>query len=1098
VTTDGYLRYPHIRDNRIVFVAENDIWLTSREGGRAFRVSADHVPARSPRLSPDASQVAWTADRDGAFEVYVAPADGGVSRRLTFWGQQRTQVRGWVSDTEILVVSTTGQAERQRAFAHAVPVDGSASRRLPYGWLDDIAFGPEGGVLLSTSTTVEPAWWKHYRGGTAAQLWLDLTGDGEFRRVFADLPSGLVAPLWTAGGDGKQRIGFVSDHEDRGQVYSAPVGKRAPSTSRLTRHSDGGFYARHASSDGRSVVYVAGGSLYLLDSLDPGVLAREVDVRLGGPRSSLQPKPVKAAGQLGTISPDPTGRTSAVETRGTVHLLTHRDGPVRALADGSGVRRRLPVVLGDTNRVAWVTDEGGDDAIEVVGTDDVAVAPAVLVPAGKVGRVLAMSAAPDGRTLAIASHDGRLQVVAVPAGALGRSARLRLIDQTDTGDIQGPVFSPDSRWLAWSAPGVEPLRHIRMVELAGRAKPFDVTPLRFTDTEPVFTADGRHLAFLSVRSLDPVYDSFVFDLSFPNGCRPHLVPLAADTPSPFDPEIGGRAVGGDEGPGAGIAESALGAPAGAAAAGPAAADRGTTPEPTRVDADGLDQRLVPLPVPGGHYEQLRAVAGGLVWLKRPLQGMLGDDRARVEDEPGRPVLEHLDLRTGKTQQLAENIDRVEVSGDGTRLLVADKAELRVLPAGRKAEKDDPEVIGVDLDRVRVEVHPHAEWRQMYDEAWRLMRDHYWRPDMRGLDWTGAADRYRPLLDRLGSHDDLVDLLWELQGELGTSHAYVTPQPSGNEGARKQGLLGADLAFVDGAWRVIAIVPGESSEPRARSPLTAPGVAAQVGDAISAVDGRRTTESVSPLALLVGTAGKPVELTLTPRTGGAARRVVVVPLADEMPLRYQDWVNNRREYVHEVTNGLVGYLHVPDMVSGGWAQLHRDLRTEVGRDALIVDVRGNRGGHTSQLVLEKLARKIIAWDLPRGYRPTSYPVDARRGPMVTVTDSYAGSDGDIITGAIQSLELGPVVGTRTWGGVIGIDGRYSLVDGTGVTQPRYAYWFEKFGWGVENYGVDPDIEVVAAPQDRVANRDVQLDYALALVQRLLAKTPAKQPPDLPPL
>jgi len=346
VTTDAYLRYPHISGDNVVFVAENDIWLAARDGGRAYRVSADHSPARSPRLSPDGGLVAWTADRDGAFEVYVAPADGGLSRRLTYWGQQRTVVRGWLSDTEILVVSTVGQAERHRAFAHAVPVDGSPSRRLPYGWLDDIALGPDGGVLLSTSTTVEPAWWKRYRGGTAARLWLDLTGEGEFKRVFAALPSSLVSPLWTVCDDGRQRVGFVSDHEDRGQVYSATVGKRAPSTSRLSRHSDGTFYARHASSDGRSVVYVAGGSLYVIDSLDPGVPAREVDVRLGGPRTSQQPTRVKSVGKLGAISPDPTGRTSAVESRGTVHWLTHRDGPVRVLADGSGVRRRLPVVLG--------------------------------------------------------------------------------------------------------------------------------------------------------------------------------------------------------------------------------------------------------------------------------------------------------------------------------------------------------------------------------------------------------------------------------------------------------------------------------------------------------------------------------------------------------------------------------------------------------------------------------------------------------------------------------------------------------------------------------------------------------------------------------
>ena len=275
------------------------------------------------------------------------------------------------------------------------------------------------------------------------------------------------------------------------------------------------------------------------------------------------------------------------------------------------MRRRLPVVLGDTKRVAWVSDGSGDDAIEVISTEEVDAAPAVLVPAGRVGRVLELAASPDGRTLAIASHDSTLRVVTVPAGAIGKSARLRVVDEAEGGDMQGLAFSPDSRWLAWSQPGIEPLRHIRMVEVAGRGKPFDVTPLRFTDTAPVFTADGKHLAFLSVRSLDPVYDSFVFDLSFPNGCRPYLVPLAADVPSPFDPQLDGRPVG----------DRASGRPSGDDGDPPLhRADAEAMRSRPALIAERLDQRLVPLPVPGGHYEQLRAVKGGLVWLNSPLQG----------------------------------------------------------------------------------------------------------------------------------------------------------------------------------------------------------------------------------------------------------------------------------------------------------------------------------------------------------------------------------------------------------------------------------------------------------------------------------------------
>jgi tricorn protease len=364
----------------------------------------------------------------------------------------------------------------------------------------------------------------------------------------------------------------------------------------------------------------------------------------------------------------------------------------------------------------------------------------------------------------------------------------------------------------------------------------------------------------------------------------------------------------------------------------------------------------------------------------------------------------------------------------------------------------------------------------------------------------VRERYLPLVDTVGSHDELVDLLWEVQGELGTSHAYVSPPGGGHESARRIGLLGADLTRdEDGVWRVARILPGESSDPRGRAPLRAPGVAMRVGDAILAVDGRLVPTETGPGPLLAGTADKPVELRIGPAGGGAARSVVVVPLLDDMLLRYHDWVAGRRAYVHEASDGRIGYLHVPDMVANGWAQLHRDLRLEVTREALIVDVRENRGGHLSQLVVEKLGRTIIGWQVSRNGRVAeSYPGDAPRGPVVAVANEFSGSDGDIVNAAIKTLGIGPVVGTRTWGGVIGIDMRYHLVDGTLVTQPRYATWMRGPGWGVENYGVDPDVEVVMTPQDHAAGRDPQLDTAIRLATEALARTPAASPPELPPL
>ena len=344
---------------------------------------------------------------------------------------------------------------------------------------------------------------------------------------------------------------------------------------------------------------------------------------------------------------------------------------------------------------------------------------------------------------------------------------------------------------------------------------------------------------------------------------------------------------------------------------------------------------------------------------------------------------------------------------------------------------------------------------------------------------------------MGSHDDLVDLLWELQGELGTSHAYVTAHGGDGRDGRP-GLLGADLEPADDGWRVVRVLPPETSDPAARSPLSSPGVDVRAGDVIVEVGGQPVDRQLGPALLLVGRAGELVELTV--QSGEEVRRVVVRPLGSEAALRYQDWVAGRRAAVAERSGGRLGYLHVPDMMPTGWAQLHRDLSRETAREGLVLDVRGNAGGHTSQLIVEKLARRVIGWDVVRHRQPVTYPEDAPRGPIVALADEFSGSDGDIVTAAIKRLGLGPVVGTRTWGGVIGIDGRYGLVDRTHVTQPRYAFWFDNLSWGVENHGVDPDVEVVITPQDWAAGRDPQLERAVDLALEALAERPAATPPD----
>ncbi|MGP3912203.1 S41 family peptidase [Nonomuraea sp. 10N515B] len=1045
MTNGAYLRYPHLHGDLVTFVADDDVWLAPLAGGRAWRFTADRVPVSDPRFSADGSHIAWTGGREGAPEVFAAEIDGPEGERLTHWGSDTTRVRGWTEDGAVLAISSTGQSHRVRNWAYAVPLDGGPGTRLPYGWASDVAVS-DGRVATVSAMWREPSQWKRYRGGTAGKIWVDADGSGEFARLFAD----STAQYWSVSWVG-DRIVFLADLDGTGNLYSA-----LPDGSDLRKHSSHEeFYARHATADGQRVIYSHAGDLWLLESLDAE--PHRLDVRLGGPRPGRARRP--APTRAGSYAPDATGRASVVEIRGTAHWVPHRDGPAGALRVQPGVRVRLPRVLDGDGRAIWVSDVSGEDGLEI-GTPGGEIR---MLATGQLGRVLELEAAPDGKHAAVATHDGRLLVVDLESGDL------RELDRTTQGDLSGLTFSPDSRWLAWEHPHQRPLSQIKMGRVDGTSV-IDVTPVRFDDYDPVFTKDGKYLAFLSARTFDPVYDSHVFDMSFLYGCRPYIVPLQAGTPSPFDPSLQGRGFNGEDDK-------------------PNKDDKqDDAPPRTEVDPDGLGSRVVPVPVPAGRYGNLRTAKDALLWLRYPLTGQHGDEPSQEM------VLERYDLKKRAKSELGKEVRSFQVSGDGTRLVTNGKNGLQT-----RAATEGDEVVTIDLDRITIQIDPVAEWRQGFHEAGRLMRDHFWRADMGGVDWQGVLDRYAPFVERIGAHSELIDLLWEAQGELGTSHAYAAAPNGGSDPRRRQGLLGADLTRdADGVWRVERILPGESSDHAARSPLLAPGVAVRPGDAIIAVGGRPVDPVRGPLALLAGTANQPIELTVRPASGGDPRRVVVSPIADETPLRYHDWVEGRRTLVREASDGRLGYLHVPDMVGTGWAQFHRDLRTEMAFDGLIVDVRHNGGGHLSELILEKLSRKVTGWARARGYEPRRYPMDSPRGPIVTITDEFAGSDGDIVSAGIKNRGIGPLVGTRTWGGVIGIDSRYNLVDGTRVTQPRYSFWLDGPGWGVENYGVDPDIEVVITPQDRAAGRDPQLDKAIELALAALAENPPATPPDLPPL
>ena len=1071
MTSSGYLRYPHIHGDLLVFASEDDIWLAPAAGGRAWRLSAESAQVSYPRFSRDGARIAWTSWRDGNPEVHTADPEGSAASRLTYWGDARTRVTGWTRGGEVLAVSATGQPETYLTWAYAIPLEGAPPRRLPFGPVVDLAMEEAGTALLTGRMNNEMAYWKRYRGGTRGKLWTATDQDPLFTRLLSDLDGQFGAPMIIGG-----RLFFLSDHEGTGNIYSCAL-----DGGDVKRHTDhDGTYARNPSTDGQRIVYHVAGDIWILDGPDAPE-PRQLEITLGSPAAARAPRLLSAKDHLGSLNCDATGQASVIEVRGTVHWLTHKDGPARALHVDPDARARLPQVLGDTGQVVWVTDAEGADALEIGSA--MGELETVRLAGGLLGSVTGLAASPDGTTVAAAARDGRLLAVDVTSGQVTELAR------SDDGAIDGLSWSPDSAWLAWSQPGIRPLARIRIAPIApivriADGEVIDVTDGRFADNDPVFTPDGLYLAFISRRSFDPVYDAQTFDLSFPFGSRPYLVPLAEQTPSPFGPLPGGRPVGQD----------------------PPAPEKDESDSTERievsVDAEGLSGRVVGVPVIEARYSGLRAVKGGLAWLREPVAGVLGEGTASPEDDAPRPVLERFDLRKREVTELTGELDWFDVSGDGTRLVVRDHDELRVLPSEGKEDHGSDESVTVDLSRARFQADPAALWRHAYIEAGRIMRRDFWAPDMCGVDWDGVLDAYRPLLDRVRGADDFTDLMWEVVAELGTSHSYIIKadtESGPGPGPAAVGQLGADISRDgSGRWLVDRVLPGESSDPRAQSPLEAPGVVVRPGDELVAVDGLPVDPVWGPGPLLAGAVGKPVELTVRPASADpeGLRRVVVVPLRDERRLRYQDWVNGRRHLVRELGEGRLGYLHIPNMVGEGWADFHRDLRTEMRFDALVVDVRGNGGGHISQLVVEKLARRVIGWDVVRWMQPVPYPEEGRRGPVVTVADEFAGSDGDIVTAAIKLLGLGPVVGTRTWGGVIGIDGipGHELVDGTHMTVPRYAFWFDEYGWGVENHGVDPDLEVLITPDDWIAGHDPQLETAVRLALEALEKQPPSVPPD----
>lgn len=1050
--SQGYIRFPTIYQDQIAFVAEDDIWLVSSEGGRAERLTAGVGEARYPRFSPNGKLLAFLGREEGPGEVYVMSAEGSEARRLTFEGI--SGIAGWSpEDQSIIYASSAASAHYGENMLYAISSEGGESRLLPVGMANAIAYGPDGGIVIGRNLG-EPARWKRYRGGTAGYLWCSLRGDGSFKRLLS-LSGNMAGPCWIG-----ERIYFLSDHEGVGNIYSCtPEGE---DLRQHTRHSD--YYARNLSGDGIRLVYHAGADLYLFDPRTNE--GRLVDVRLPTARTQLSRKFVPASRNLEAYSLHPEGHTTATIARGKVFSMGNWEGSVLQYGEPDGVRYRLLSWLNDGKRLVAVHDAGGVERLIVFQPEqgeEVRVLEDV-----EFGHALDLVVSPANDKVALANQRRELLIIDLEQGSS------RALDQSEHMSVQGMAWSADGAWLAYGLAITAQRVAIKLLQME-TGETHTITHPVLKDMRPAFDPDGKYLYFIGQRIFNPVVENLEFGWSFPRGEKPYAILLRRDLRSPFvaiPKGPGGKEEKGEDGKNG--EESVLKEEK----AGENGKNEAASSRPLQIDLDGIERRIVPFPVSEGKYARVRGIKGKVLLLSLPItSGIHEDSNYELTGQLGK-----YDFETLKYESVADGVSNFEVSRDSKTLIYRARQRLRVIKAGEKpkdnGDRSNREAGWLDLSRLKISVQPASEWQQMFAEAWRLQRDYFWAEDMSGVNWPEIYARYAPLVKRVGSRAELSDLFWEMQGELGTSHAYEFGGEYRKGPHYGQGYLGVNWQYDAGAdrYRIAHIVEGDPAESRETSPLNAPGLNVQIGDAILAVNGQRVGRSRSPQELLVNQAGNEVQLTLE-SADGEVRTIIVKALSNEQPARYRDWVERNRQRVSELSLGRVGYIHLPDMVQTGFAEFHRSFLAEYDAPALLIDVRWNRGGDVSGLLLNKLARRRLGYDFPRWASPVPYPAEAPRGPMVALTDEHAGSDGDMFCHSFKLLELGPLIGKRTWGGVIGYMREHKLVDGTLITEPEYSFWFKDVGWGVENYGTDPDIEVDITPQDYAQGADPQLERAV---------------------
>ncbi len=1054
------LRQPDVSATQIAFVYAGDIWVVPKTGGVAQRLSSPKGEESFPRFSPDGTKIAFSGNYDGNVDVFVVPAMGGAPARLTHHpGNDR--ILDWYPDGKSLLYASSMESGRQRFNQlYRLSIGGGMPEKLPLSYGEFGAISSDGNLLAFTTKAREFRTWKRYRGGWAPDLWLYDFAKGTAKKI-TDNPANDLQPMWHG-----RTLYFLSDRgaNERYNLWAYDVDSGA--TRQVTHVADDDI---HFPGIGPSdLVFEAGGRLYLMNLSDESV--HEVKVEVVTDELTTLPQVKKVGKLVENASISPSGKRAVVEARGEIFSLPAEHGPVLQLTHTSGAAERSPVWSPDGKWIAYFSDRSGEYELTLRAADGSG-EETQLTKLGPGFRYHPFWS-PDSNKLAFIDQAMTIHVFDRTTGKVTDVAHSKYRMHGGLSAFTAS-WSPDSRWLAYSNDLQNRTEALFLFDTRTGSN-HQVTSGYYNDSSPEFGPDGKYLYFLTNRSLEPVYSDIDLTWIYPNTTNVAVIPLKWSTASPLAPRNDVEEAAKEESKEKDAKKDDKKKDEADAAK--------AKVEPVDVDLDGFEERVVILPVPAGNYGTLSAASGKVVYLRRPPAGA-------PEDAKG-PVA-YWDLEEREEKTVVPQADAYELSANGEKLLVANDQKLAIVDLKPDQKMEKP-LATADLEMV---VNPREEWRQIFNDAWRFERDYFYDPNMHGVDWNAVRQHYGALLDDAVTRWDVNYIIGEMISELSSSHTYRGGGDQESEEHRAAGLLGVDWKLDQGAYRIARIIDGAPWDSEVRSPLRRPGVEVKEGDWVLAVNGAPIDPSKDVWAAFEGTAGDPVMLTVNSRPEMKGARTVTVEtlsMGESERLRHLAWIENNRKQVDEATGGRVGYIYVPNTGQEGQTELVRQFTAQFAKDGLIVDERFNSGGQIPDRFVELLARKPLAWWAVRDGQDWQWPVVANFGPKVMLINGWSGSGGDAFPAYFKAAGVGPLIGERTWGGLIGVSGNPGLIDGGGVTVPTFRMYSPTGEWFAEGHGVDPDVEVLNDPAALARGTDAQLEKGIEMVKEMLAKEHFKAP------